>query len=78
MVFYVTPGINADHMVAREDGRLCKVSGPIQRVANDASPIGDNKNKYIFAETGPVFPIVYQGKGKPPTTVMGNLANPWA
>lgn len=78
MVFYVTPGINADHMVFREDGRLCKASGPIQRVALDASPIGDNKNKYVHKKMPVTFPIVYQGKGKPSLTNWGNLAKEWA
>jgi hypothetical protein len=66
MVFYVTPGINADTMVYREDGRLCKVDGPLPKVTNNAAPIGDNKNLVTHRKDYVAFPKLYQGKGLPP------------
>ena len=75
MVFYVTPGVNADTMVYKGDGRLCKVEGPVPKVENDAAPIGDNKNliRFIRRKESPSFPRLYQGPGRPPLTNMGNL-----
>jgi hypothetical protein len=64
-VFYVTPGINADHMQYTEEGRLCRVQGTAPKVPNDASPIGDNKNPYQYSAGYPIFPSLYMGKDKP-------------
>jgi hypothetical protein len=72
MVFYVTPGINADTMVYREDGRLCKVEGPPPKVENNAAPIGDNKNLITHYKDYVAFPRLYQGKGLPPLTIFNN------
>ena len=65
MVFYVTPGINADHMVAK-DGRLCKVHGPPVKMERDMAPLGDNRNNIVYKGDKVTFPILYNGKGKPP------------
>ena len=72
MVFYVTPGINADTMVYREDGRLCKIEGPPPKVKNNAAPIGDNKNLITHHKDYVAFPRLYQGKGLPPLTIFNN------
>jgi hypothetical protein len=65
MVFWVTPGINSDHMVV-SNGRLCKVQGSPPKVENDACPISDNQNKFQYEKERPKFPMRYQGKGLPP------------
>lgn len=41
MVFYVTPGINADLMDADASGKLCKLAQPRTLAF---PPMGDNKN----------------------------------
>jgi hypothetical protein len=64
MLFWVTPGINADHMVV-SNGRLCKVQGAAPKVQNDACPISDNQNHFRYAKERPKFPMRYQGKGLP-------------
>ena len=66
-MFYVTPGINADQMVAK-DGRLCKLKGPAIKQAGDIAPRGDNLNEGEHEKARPVFPLLYQGKGNPPKT----------
>jgi hypothetical protein len=66
MVFYVTPGINADNMVAR-NGRLCKVQGPISKLERDIPPLGDNRNPIIYRGERISFPVLYNGKGNPST-----------
>jgi hypothetical protein len=63
MLFYVTPGINADNMVAK-DGRLCEADGKPVRTATDAAPYGDNENIWLGEINPPSFPRLYQGKGK--------------
>jgi hypothetical protein len=77
MVFYVTPGINADHMVYnKEDGRLCKVEpGAAPKTLDDRAPEGDNHNAISFEGRylAPVFPRLYMGKGKPVQMNLGNL-----
>jgi hypothetical protein len=62
MVFYVTPGINADHMSARE-GRLCKISQP-EATGNNMAPLGDNRNGVRYAGDKVTFPLLYN-KGNP-------------
>lgn len=42
MVFYATPGINAEQMMANEKGALCKA--PEAQTKSLFPPIGDNKN----------------------------------
>jgi hypothetical protein len=64
MLFWVTPGINADHMVV-SNGRLCRVQGAPPKVENDACPIPDNENKFRYQKERPKFPMRYQGKGLP-------------
>jgi hypothetical protein len=61
MVFYVTPGINADHMTAT-DGRLCRNAG---QAASDSGPApdGDNQNRGTHDKPYPSFPILAKGKG---------------
>jgi hypothetical protein len=66
MVFYVTPGINADHMVAKE-GRLCKVQGAAPKMERDMAPLGDNRNDVIYQGDKSSFPILFKGKGVPPS-----------
>jgi hypothetical protein len=39
LVFYVIPGINADHTVAKY-GRLCRLNGPVIKPSGDISPWG--------------------------------------
>jgi hypothetical protein len=63
-IFYVTPGINADKMMAK-DGRLCKVVGPPIKWANDMAPPNDNSNKFIPPWEITTFPYLYAGEGKP-------------
>jgi hypothetical protein len=63
MLFYVTPGINADHMIAK-DGRLCKADGSTIKTAMNAAPYGDNENIWLGEINPPSFPQLYQGKGK--------------
>ena len=65
MVFYVTPGINADHMIAR-DGRLCKVQGPAAKLERDMAPLGDNRNDIVYRGDKVTFPLLFNGKDKPP------------
>jgi hypothetical protein len=62
MVFYVTPGVNADHMVAK-DGRLCKVQGAPVKMERDMAPIGDNRNDVVYAGEKITFPLLRTGKG---------------
>ena len=64
MVFYVTPGINADHMVAK-GGRLCKLQGPAEKLERDIAPLGDNRNDVVYAGDKVTFPLLFNGKGKP-------------
>jgi hypothetical protein len=68
MMFYATPGINAD-TVAVKDGRMCKADGPKIRTALDAAPVGDNVNVWLGAKDDPAFPLLYQGKGVAPKPV---------
>lgn len=42
LVFYATPGINADQMTANEKGALCKA--PEAQTKSIFPPMGDNKN----------------------------------
>jgi hypothetical protein len=65
MTFYVTPGINADHMLAKND-RLCTVQGPAVKMERDMAPLGDNQNPVIYAGDKVTFPFLFAGKGKPP------------
>jgi hypothetical protein len=65
MVFYVTPGVNADKIVAK-DGRLCKVSGAPVRLAGDIPPVSDNQNEGPHDKARSSWPVLYQGKGLPP------------
>jgi hypothetical protein len=64
MVFYVTPGINADHLSA-VNGRLCKAQ-PVQQ--DTVAPLGDNRNRLEYKVGGSTFPILYRGKGNAPST----------
>lgn len=41
MMFWVTPGINADHMELK-DGRVCKVAKVVE---SSKPPLGDNLNR---------------------------------
>jgi hypothetical protein len=61
MVFYVTPGINADHMIAK-DGRLCKVQGAPVKMERDMAPLGDNRNDVVYKGDKITFPILKSGK----------------
>ncbi|KAF2395824.1 FAD-binding domain-containing protein [Trichodelitschia bisporula] len=61
MLFYVTPGINADRMEAR-GARLCKAE-TIR--ASNAAPVGDNVNNYTGYKEPSTFPALWQGDGKP-------------
>src|ERR1700712_427523 len=65
MLFYVTPGINADHMVSK-DGRLCKNTGPPIRTPSNMAPVGDNRNDGEHDKAVVTFPLLYVGKGLPP------------
>jgi hypothetical protein len=62
MVFYVTPGINADRMVAK-DGRLCRNTGQASHSDSDAAPDGDNQNHGPHDKPYPSFPKLAKGKG---------------
>lgn len=44
MVFYTTPGINAEQMMANEKGALCTAPETIRKSAVLFPPMGDNKN----------------------------------
>jgi hypothetical protein len=63
MVFYVTPGINADFMHV-ENGRMC-MGAPAKR-PGDAVPTGDNQNIASRARDAVSFPYLYAGPGKSP------------
>jgi hypothetical protein len=63
MLFYATPGINADTMIAK-DGRICKAGGQSVQTASGAAPYGDNENTWPGYKDPTSFPRVYQGKGK--------------
>jgi hypothetical protein len=65
MVFYVTPGINADLMYVK-DGRMCLVQGKPTELPSDIPPIGDNENIAVRARDAVSFPYLYAGPGKPP------------
>jgi hypothetical protein len=65
MVFYVTPGINADYLASR-NGRLCKAQ-PAQ--LDSIAPLGDNRNGLIYKGDRATFPILFRGKGNPPASV---------
>ncbi|KAF2422409.1 FAD-binding domain-containing protein [Tothia fuscella] len=65
MVFYVTPGINADLMVAK-DGRLCNVQGPPVKMLRNAAPLGDNRNELVYPGDPVSFPVLFSAKGKVP------------
>ncbi len=65
MVFYVTPGVNADHMVAIGD-RLCRVQGPAPETPFNAAPIGDNRNVARHFKDYVSFPRLYQGHSYDP------------
>jgi hypothetical protein len=61
MVFYATPGINADRMIAK-DGRLCRNPGE-SHSDSDRAPDGDNQNHGDHDKPYPSFPILAKGKG---------------
>jgi hypothetical protein len=58
MVFYVTPGINADLMIAQED-RLCMLQGPSLQYEFDSAPTGDNQNIAPHVKDYASFPHLY-------------------
>jgi hypothetical protein len=68
MVFYVTPGINADHMVAK-NGRLCRAGSEIPKLERDTAPLGDNRNRLVYGGDRVTFPVLFKGKGNPPASV---------
>ena len=59
MIFYVTPGINADLMIARGD-RLCMLQGPSPQYEFDSAPTGDNQNIAPQVKDYASFPELYQ------------------
>jgi hypothetical protein len=65
MVFYVTPGINADFMYVK-DGRMCMVQGNSSKLPGDMVPIGDSQNIATRARDPVSFPYLYVGPGKSP------------
>jgi hypothetical protein len=65
MVFYVTPGINADLMYVK-DGRMCMVQGEPTKRPGDSAPVGDNQNIASRARDAVSFPYLYAGPGKSP------------
>ena len=73
MVFYVTPGINADTLVAK-DGRLCKAESA---QSDNIAPLGDNRNGLVYKGDRVTFPILFRGKGNPPASgpMFGGKAN---
>lgn len=64
MVFYVTPGINADHMAARGD-RLCKIQ-ELEATVNNMAPTGDNRNGVRYAGDKVTFPLLFSGNASQP------------
>lgn len=44
MVFYTTPGVNAEQMMANEKGALCTAPEAVRKNAVLYPPMGDNKN----------------------------------
>jgi hypothetical protein len=66
MLFYVTPGINADHLLAK-DGRLCKVQGAPVKMERDMAPLGDNHNDIVYKGEKITFPMLRNGQGRSPT-----------
>ena len=63
MTFYANPGVNADHVVAR-DGRICKLDGEALRYASDIPPPSDNPNTWVGYVEPPSFPLLYRGKNQ--------------
>jgi hypothetical protein len=59
MVFYVTPGINADLVIAKGD-RLCMVQGPSPEYLSESAPIGDNQNIAPHVKDYVSFPQLYR------------------
>jgi hypothetical protein len=60
MTFYVTPGINADHISISGD-RLCLVQGALPASPMNAPPIGDNHNLAPYAADYVSFPNLHYG-----------------
>lgn len=61
MTFYANPGINADHMKAR-DGRLCRLEGAPANAPLNIPPASDNPNTWGGYVDPPSFPKLYGGK----------------
>jgi hypothetical protein len=61
MVFYVTPGVNADHVSVSGD-RVCLVRGALPATPLFAPPIGDNHNKAPFVQDYVSFPKIFSGE----------------
>jgi hypothetical protein len=59
MIFYVTPGVNADLMLADGD-RLCRVQGPAIKSVTGAAPLGDNRNVAKHFSDYVAFPQLYE------------------
>jgi hypothetical protein len=74
MLFYVTPGINADTMTVR-DGRLCKADGQKVRSTSGEAPAGDNENVSLGYAEPPSFPLIYQGKNSTPRAIPETFLN---
>jgi hypothetical protein len=70
MVFYVTPGINADLMTVK-NGRMCFVQGTPAKLANDMAPVGDNENIAVRPRDPVSFVYIYNGPGKPAVVGLG-------
>jgi hypothetical protein len=67
MLFYVSPGVGADQLVAKE-GRLCiqKDSVKAPQTGPEVPPDSDNQNTMGYAANeAPEFPLLYAGKGRP-------------
>lgn len=72
-MFYVTPGINADQMVAN-NGRLCKLQGEPVKSEGNTAPLGDNRNRIIYKVGASTFPILFKGKANSPVGVPAKVA----
>jgi hypothetical protein len=72
-VFYVTPGINADRMVAN-NGRLCKLQDEPVKTERNTAPLGDNRNRIIYKVGASTFPILFKGKANPVVSVLAKAA----
>jgi hypothetical protein len=73
MVFYVTPGVNADHVQVKGD-RVCLVRGALPATPLNAPPIGDNHNIAPFVKDYASFPKLFRGEAESDNLIVPTAA----